>query len=92
MLGIVIADKSYTMCGPLLGCCCTLVSLLCKHRVNLPGTQRERTCLTSGYIRDTSQHGQVLVDHDLIATPVPARDDGVIVWGDVPIEIDEAVF
>src|SRR5271157_767787 len=29
----------------------------------------------------------VLVDHDLIASPVPARDDVVIVRGDVPVEI-----
>src|ERR1035437_35920 len=29
----------------------------------------------------------VLVDHDLIATPVPALDDGVIVRGDVPVII-----
>ena len=31
----------------------------------------------------------VLVDHDLIASPVPARDDVVIVRGDVPVEIAE---
>ena len=30
---------------------------------------------------------RVLEDHDLIATPVPARDDAVIVRGDVPEEI-----
>src|ERR1039458_7149487 len=29
----------------------------------------------------------VLVDHDLIASPVPARDDVVIVRRDVPVEI-----
>src|SRR5665647_3825073 len=29
----------------------------------------------------------VLVDHDLIAAPVPALDDGVIVRGDVPVII-----
>src|ERR1039457_6550880 len=28
----------------------------------------------------------VLVDHDLVATPVPACDDVVIVRGDVPVE------
>src|ERR1039457_5316408 len=31
----------------------------------------------------------VLVDHDLIASPVPARDDVVIVCGDVPEKIAE---
>src|ERR1035437_9192753 len=30
---------------------------------------------------------RVFVDHDLIASPVPVRDDVVIVRGDVPIEI-----
>ena len=29
----------------------------------------------------------VLVDHDLIASPVPAYDDVVIVRGDVPVEV-----
>src|ERR1017187_8113443 len=29
----------------------------------------------------------VLVDHDLIAAPIPSRDDVVIVRGDVPVEI-----
>src|SRR5664280_294230 len=32
---------------------------------------------------------RVLVDHDLIASPVPAHDDVVIVRGDVPVEIIE---
>ena|SRR5579863_4722430 len=32
---------------------------------------------------------RVLVDHDLIASPVPVRDDGVIVRGDVPVEVAE---
>ena len=30
---------------------------------------------------------RVLVDHDLIAGPIPSRDDVVIIGGDVPIEI-----
>src|ERR1019366_9342355 len=30
---------------------------------------------------------RVFVDYDLIASPVPARNDGVIVRGDVPVEI-----
>ena len=30
---------------------------------------------------------RVLVDHDLIASPVPPRDDVVIVRGDAPVEI-----
>jgi hypothetical protein len=32
----------------------------------------------------------VFVDHNLIASPIPAGDDVVIVKGDVPIEIAES--
>ena len=31
----------------------------------------------------------VVVDHDLVASPVPALDDVVIVRGDIPVEIAE---
>ena len=31
----------------------------------------------------------VFVDHDLIASPVPVRDDVVVVWSNVPVEIVE---